>query len=148
MFRFYSLFDHFYVIINDFYAIVFHYHSIKVASSPRLSGIGMPSHILWSHLLKIQRIVLLRSHLWWELGTNSLITGPGEWLSFRRFTRTLSWSWITSISIPNFSFIFYITIFVLYNRDSYSTFSQLYLIFVHFYIIFLIYILFFHISIL
>ena len=55
---------------------------IKVASSPRLSGIGMHSPILWSHLLKMQRIVLLSSHLWWELGTNSLITGPGEWLSF------------------------------------------------------------------
>ena len=59
---------------------------IKVASSPRLSGIGMPSPILWSHPLKMQRIVLLSSLLWWELGTNSLITGPGEWLSFRRFT--------------------------------------------------------------
>ena len=45
---------------------------------PRLSGIGMPSPILWSHLLKTQRIVLLSSLLWWELGTNSLITGPGE----------------------------------------------------------------------
>ena len=66
---------------------------IKVASSPRLSGIGMPSPILWSHLLKMQRIVLLSSLLWWELGTNSLITGPGEWLSFRRFTSKLSWSW-------------------------------------------------------
>ena len=66
---------------------------IKVASSPRLSGIGMPSPILWSHLLKMQRIVLLSSLLWWELGTNSLITGPGEWLSFRRFTGKLSWSW-------------------------------------------------------
>ena len=52
---------------------------IKVASSPRLSGIGMPSPILWSHPLKMQRIVLLSSLLWWELGTNSLITGPGEW---------------------------------------------------------------------
>ena len=31
------------------------------------------------------------SLLWWELGTNSLITGPGEWLSFRRFTSKLSW---------------------------------------------------------
>ena len=50
----------------------------KVASSPGLSGIGMPSPILWSHLLKMQRIVLLSSLLWWELGTNSLITGPGE----------------------------------------------------------------------
>ena len=66
---------------------------IKVASSPRLSGIGMPSTILWSHLLKMQRIVLLSSLLWWELGTNSLITGPGEWLSLRRFTTKLSWSW-------------------------------------------------------
>ena len=65
---------------------------IKVASSPRLSGIGMPSPILWSHPLKMQRIVLLSSLLWWELGTNSLITGPGEWLSFRRFTSKLSWS--------------------------------------------------------
>ena len=58
-----------------------------------ISGIGMPSPILWSHLLKMQRIVLLSSLLWWELGTNSLITGPGEWLSFRRFTSKLSWSW-------------------------------------------------------
>ena len=65
---------------------------IKVASSPR-SGIGMPSPILWSHPLKMQRIVLLSSILWWELGTNSLITGPGEWLSYRRFTSKLSWSW-------------------------------------------------------
>ena len=66
---------------------------IKVTSSPRLSGIGMPSPILWSHPLKMLRIVLLRSLLRWELGTNSLITGPGEWLSFRRFTSKLSWSW-------------------------------------------------------
>ena len=64
---------------------------IKVASSPRLSGIGMPSPNLWSHLLKMRRIVLLSSLLWWELGTNSLITGPGEWLLFRRFTSKLSW---------------------------------------------------------
>ena len=66
---------------------------IKVASSPRLSGIGMTSPILWSHLLKMKRIVMLSSLLWWELGTNSLITGPGEWLSLRRFTSKLSWSW-------------------------------------------------------
>ena len=69
---------------------------IKVASSPGLSGIGIPSPILWSHLLKMQRIVLLRSLLWWELGTNSLSTGPCEWLSFRRFTSKLSWSWVLS----------------------------------------------------
>ena len=44
--------------------------SINVSSSPRLSGIGMSSPIFWSHLLKMQRIVLLNSLLWWELGTN------------------------------------------------------------------------------
>ena len=68
---------------------------IKLVSSPRLSRIGMPSPILWSHPLKMQRIVLLSWLLWWELGTNSLISGPGEWLSFRRFTSKLSrtWSW-------------------------------------------------------
>ena len=76
---------------------------IKVASSPRLSGIGMPSPILWSHPLKMQRIVLLSSLLWWELGTNSLITGPGEWLSFRRFTSNYPdpdpwWMLINSVS--------------------------------------------------
>ena len=71
---------------------------IKVASSPRLSGIGMPSPILWSHPLKMQRIVLLSSLLWRELGINSLITGPGDWLSFRRFTSKLSWSWSWSWS--------------------------------------------------
>ena len=51
------------------------------------------SLILWSHLLKMQRTVLLSSLLWWELRTNSLITGHGEWLSFLRFTSKLSWSW-------------------------------------------------------
>ena len=70
---------------------------IKIASSPRLSRIGMPSPVLWSHLLKMQRIVLLSSHLWWALGTNSLITGPSEWLSFPRFTSKLSWSWMVSL---------------------------------------------------
>ena len=34
----------------------------------------------------------------WELGTNSLITGPGEWFSFRRFTSKLSWSWSWNIT--------------------------------------------------
>ena len=47
---------------------------VYVASSLGLSGIWMPSPILWSHLMKMQRIVLLSSLLWWELGTNSLIT--------------------------------------------------------------------------
>ena len=74
---------------------------LKVASSPRLSGIGMPSPVLWSHPLKMQRILLLSSLLWWELGTNSLTTGPGEWLSLRRFTSKLSWSWSLSLNFCN-----------------------------------------------
>ena len=41
---------------------------------------------------------------------------------------------MTSIYIPNFSFVFCITIFGLYNSDLYSIFSYLYLVFVHFYI--------------
>ena len=53
---------------------------------------ALPDSLI-SSPLKMQRIVLLSSLLWWELGTNSLITGPGEWLSFRRFTSKLSWSW-------------------------------------------------------
>ena len=39
----------------------------------RLLGIGMPSLILWSRPLKLQRIVWLSSILWWELWT----TFPG-----------------------------------------------------------------------
>ena len=76
----------------SFYFLLLIQMFIKVASSPGLSGVGMPSPILWSYLLKMQRIVLLSLLLWWELGTNSLITGPSEWLLFRRFTSKLSWS--------------------------------------------------------
>ena len=54
--------------------------------------IGMSSLVLWSHLLKLQRIVLLNSLLWRELGTNFPNPVPGEWLLFRRFTSNLSWS--------------------------------------------------------
>ena len=46
---------------------------------------------------------------------------------------------LTSIYIPNVSFVFYITIFVFYNRELYSIYSHLYLIFVYFVSIFLIY---------
>ena len=55
---------------------------------------------------------LLSSLLWWELGTNSLITGPGEWLSFRRFTSKLSWEIYTLIA-------FYQRIQVLWNHAKY-----------------------------
>ena len=36
-------------------------------------------------------MVLLRSLLWWELGTN--LPGPGEWLSFWRVTSKHFWFW-------------------------------------------------------
>ena len=94
---------------------------IKVASSPRLSGIGMASPILWSHPLKMQRIVLLSSLLWWELGTNSLITGPGEWLSFRRFTSKLSWSWWRIAQLSGVILIFECN--GLYQKTRYSYIS-------------------------
>ena len=81
------------LIVNDEPRFLWKPILVNVASSPRLSGIGMPSPILWSHLLKMQRTVLLSSLLWWELGTVYLITGPSELLSFRRFTIKLSWSW-------------------------------------------------------
>ena len=68
-----------------------------IANTDVYKGSFFPQTIRdWNALpdsLKMQRIVLLSSLLWWELGTNSLITGPGEWLSFRRFTSKLSWSW-------------------------------------------------------
>ena len=67
---------------------------------------GTSKYIVLTYLLvyyvKMQRIVLLSSLLWWELGTNSLITGPGEWLSFRRFTSKLSWSWSWQHSFCHF----------------------------------------------
>ena len=71
---------------------------IKVASSPRLSGIGMPSQILWSHLLKMQRIVLLSS-----LGTNSLITGK----------LSGSWSFVTLLCIYEHYFTFSLTMMMM-----------------------------------
>ena len=44
---------------------------------------------LLSPLLKVPRMVLLSSLLWWELGTSlpGPGPGPGEWLSFWRVTR-------------------------------------------------------------
>ena len=55
---------------------------IKVVSSPRLSGIGMPSPILWSHLLKMQRIVLLSSLLWLKRPRGRAVSAPdfGSWV--------------------------------------------------------------------
>ena len=47
---------------------------------------------LFSPLLKVLRMVLLSSLLWWELGTSPGF-GPGEWLSFWRVTRKQFWFW-------------------------------------------------------
>ena len=44
------------------------------------------------------------------------------------YTIVFHYNSMTSIYIPNFLFVFYITIFVLYNRNLYSIFSYLYLI--------------------
>ena len=51
---------------------------------------------LLSPLLKVLRMVLLSSLLWWELGTNLPGHGPGEWLSFWRVTSKHFWFWYRS----------------------------------------------------
>ena len=61
--------------------------------SPRPLGIGMHFQTLLSPLLKVPRMVLLSSLLWWELGTNLPGHGPGEWLSFWRVTNKYFWFW-------------------------------------------------------
>ena len=73
---------------------------------------GILGQLKWESLKKRRKdniLILLSSLLWWELGTNSLITGPGEWLSFRPFTSKLSWSW--SWSFPTLiGYLPYLTI--------------------------------------
>ena len=44
-------------------------------------------------LLKVPRMVLLSSLLWWELGTSLPGHGPCEWLSFWRVTSKQVWFW-------------------------------------------------------
>ena len=75
---------------------------IIVAFSPRPLGIGMHFQTLLSHLLKVPRMVLLSSLVWWELGTNLPGHAPGEWLSFWRVTSKHFWFWfwhLVSISL-------------------------------------------------
>ena len=60
-------------------------------------GIGMHFQTLLFPLLKVPRMVLLSSLLWWELGTNLPGPGPGEWLSFWRVTSKHFWFW----PVPN-----------------------------------------------
>ena len=61
-------------------------YNISIAFSPRQLGTGMHFQTLLSPLLKVPRMVLLSSLLWWELGTSLGDHGPGEWLSFWRVT--------------------------------------------------------------
>ena len=67
---------------------------VSVAFSPRLFGIGIHCLTLLSPLLKVRRMVLLSSLLWWELGTSLPGHGPGEWSSFRCVTSKQFWFWI------------------------------------------------------
>ena len=56
----------------------------KCSFSPRPLGTGMHFQTLLSPLLKVPRMVVLSSLLWWELGTSLPGPGPGEWLPFWR----------------------------------------------------------------
>ena len=66
-------------------------HEVSVAFSPRPLGTGMHFQTLLSPLLKVPRIVLISSRLWWELGTSLPGPGPGEWMSFWRVTSKQFW---------------------------------------------------------
>ena len=69
--------------------------------APRPLGTGMHFQTLLSPLLKVPRMALLRSLLWWELGTSLPGHGPGEWLSFWRVTSNNSDSgWIVLAISP------------------------------------------------
>ena len=64
-----------------------------VAFPPRPLGTGMHFQTLLSPLLKLPRMLLLSSLLWWELGTSLPGPGPGERLSFWRVTSKHFWFW-------------------------------------------------------
>ena len=49
---------------------------------------------LLSPLLKVPRMVLLSSLLWWELGISLSGHGPGEWLSSWHVSSKQFWFWI------------------------------------------------------
>ena len=77
----------------------------KCTFSPRPLGIGMYFKTL-SSLLKVPRMVLLSSLLWWELGTSLPGHGPGEWLSFWRVTSkqfwvAVEWFWLVYRLLSN-----------------------------------------------
>ena len=58
----------------------------SVVFPPRSLRIGMHLQTLLSPLLKVPRMELLNSLLWWELGTNLPGPGPGVWMSFWHVT--------------------------------------------------------------
>ena len=64
---------------------------ISAPYSTFLKHLGNHFQTLLSPLLKVPRIVLLSSLLWWELGTS--LPGPGERLSFWRVTSKQFWFW-------------------------------------------------------
>ena len=67
---------------------------ISVVFPPDHKGLECTSRLtLLSPLLKVPRMVLLSSLLWWELGTNLRGHGPGEWLSFWLVTSKHFWIW-------------------------------------------------------
>ena len=67
---------------------------ISVAFPSRPLGIGMHFQTLLSPLLKVPRMVLLSSLLWWELGISLLGPGPGKWLSLWCVTNKQFWFWL------------------------------------------------------
>ena len=69
------------------------YKCSSLPPSPRPLGTGMHVQTLLSLLLKVPRMVLLSSLLWWKLGTSLPGPAPGEWLSFWRVTSKQFWFW-------------------------------------------------------
>ena len=71
---------------------------ICIAFPPRPLGIVIHFQTLLSPLMKVPRMMLLSSLLWWELGTSlpGPGPGPGEWLSFWRVINKqfCFWIWI------------------------------------------------------
>ena len=67
--------------------------------TPRSLGSGMHFQTLLSPLLKVQRMELLNSLFWWELGSNLPGPGPGVWLSFWRVSSNNSDSDLAKIQV-------------------------------------------------
>ena len=85
----------------------------KCSFFPRPLGTGMHFQTLLSPLLKVSKMVLLSSLLWWELGTGLQGPGFGEWLSFWRVTSNNSYSdLILTLCLP------YVTAYALEIKET------------------------------